>query len=301
MYLVSPNLYFVNTTLTRRRPSRSAGVILFFLVAGSQLFDILGPGCFYFFQKINLHQRGYTNFLTLARDAEGVPKNFGLWEFFHVHARGKFQPSRALKKLLNQIFDLNPQTRLTIDQVLTHDWLRFEDTAKDLAAFNDDMRSRMSKSRRDRVFVLGSLHDITEALSYLEKHLPQPADLQLALDGVIMRQSSSSASEDEDLVKDGSSSAGSCPMEDDSGWVSRDKDCLLVGSPTHFLIKVSLPSDGGEVVAVAHWLKGTLGQWLNFILGIILHQRGLWVISCVSSLFLNPSAASQLRPGRRVN
>lgn len=243
----------------------SVGVILFFLVAGGVLFDLMGPSCFYFFQKINMKERGFTNFLTLSRDAQGVPRNFGLWEFFHVTGKNKFKPSAPLKNLLNRIFDLAPHSRIKIQDIVLHEWLQFPDTPQDRLVFHDDMRSRLTKSRRDRTFVLSGVATAEDALKFLMAKMPEPSELHMSVTPSTGQIEDPDSDGEESGAAAAAATAASAAAPKREAWITRDQDCLLVGSPTHYIIRISATTKT-SVTATAHWEKGTLGQWLNFVL-----------------------------------
>eukprot|EP00051_Salpingoeca_urceolata_P003654 m.59480 g.59480 ORF g.59480 m.59480 type:complete len:479 (-) comp12987_c0_seq1:146-1582(-) len=95
----------------------SLGVILFFLV-GIEGLAAKGND-FTFISKVKARSKGF-DYLDQKRSDKVVPDNKKFWDFFGTTL--KF--SKELKHLLNGMFDLNSEKRMTINQILEHPWLQ---------------------------------------------------------------------------------------------------------------------------------------------------------------------------------
>lgn len=132
----------------------SCGVMLFFMVAGDQIFKELGGrNCFRLFEFIVTQNpepkyQKYTELLSKLGERDSLtnsPLHPKFWATFPNLAI-----SEELKDLFNRIFDVDPKQRIKMDEILDHEWLDEEDD-DDEEAFFTEMRSRPTTASRDQV------------------------------------------------------------------------------------------------------------------------------------------------------
>jgi serine/threonine protein kinase len=132
----------------------SCGVMLFFMVAGEQIFaELGGRNCFRLFEFMVTKTPDpkfikYTQLLSPIGERDPVnncPPHTKFWELFV-----KLDISDDMKDLFNRIFDVDPKQRIKMEEILDHVWLDEEDD-DDEEGFFTEMRSRPTTVSRDQV------------------------------------------------------------------------------------------------------------------------------------------------------
>eukprot|EP00039_Didymoeca_costata_P019028 m.335953 g.335953 ORF g.335953 m.335953 type:complete len:621 (-) comp17722_c0_seq1:73-1935(-) len=215
----------------------SAGVILFFMVAGDKILKELGGrNCFRLFEFMATKNADpqFAKYYSLlsppgVRDhGTNAPPHTAFWEMF-----GKdLDISDELINLLNRMFDLDPKTRITMDEVCEHDWFD-EDDAEDDEYFAE-LRSRPTTASRDQVLKL-SVQSMDDALRLCEKAAK-----------IAMKANTG----------------------DDTITILENRFEVGQDSQGNSLYTMALEDRDGKIRCTCQWHGGDLGSWLNFVVKV---------------------------------
>jgi len=132
----------------------STGVMLFFVVAGDHIFNLLGgKNCFRLFEFMvtpnpDPRYAKYTKMLSKKNEIDamtGAPPHTNFWAMFP-----DFAPSEELKDLINRFLDQDPARRISFAEVTEHEWFAVPDDP-DKTKYFEEMRSRPTSMSRDQV------------------------------------------------------------------------------------------------------------------------------------------------------
>eukprot|EP00051_Salpingoeca_urceolata_P016073 m.211926 g.211926 ORF g.211926 m.211926 type:complete len:483 (-) comp18582_c0_seq2:214-1662(-) len=141
----------------------SAAVILFFMT-GLDVLVHKNQG-FHLFRRICERRPGFRHLLDGdTRDSTGTAVNRAFWQFF----AGTLNISKDLQNLFNRMLDVNPEKRITMNQVLEHPWMTAPPASEEeLVA---DMRKRPVPPSRDvKIDLSAYFTDVEDAIEEVEQ------------------------------------------------------------------------------------------------------------------------------------
>lgn len=155
----------------------SVGTILFYLVAGEEVFKKIGGGlCFQLIESIILKRdpklAGFMSEPGVVGKLTNAPLHTKLWEW--LESAGGLELSEELKHLINRMLDLDPEHRISMSTVMTCEWLDEEDADDD--AFVKEMRSRPIAEGKDLLLQLTWLDSDAEARKTIVASIPAQSD-----------------------------------------------------------------------------------------------------------------------------
>eukprot|EP00039_Didymoeca_costata_P026012 m.14696 g.14696 ORF g.14696 m.14696 type:complete len:663 (-) comp5189_c0_seq1:63-2051(-) len=234
----------------------ACGAILFFMIAGDKIYNdpkLNFRYCFKIFEFMTTPfeemQRKFPShvfYTTLLSgkddvDSDKVPRNTGFWSHF---GNGLFI-SEDLKNLLNRMFHLDPELRITMDDIETHDWL--EDTIIDEKKFFEEMRSRPTVVSTQQFQIaaetMGKAIDlvcnsVASAMDDAWQRADTPIDAAVSADDM-----------------------ASCVIQDNRIEAGMDSE----GHPLYTLIVESNPLKPGRYKVNCQWQGGDLPHWLELV------------------------------------
>eukprot|EP00055_Hartaetosiga_balthica_P010572 m.45521 g.45521 ORF g.45521 m.45521 type:complete len:511 (+) comp7226_c0_seq1:288-1820(+) len=207
------------------------GVITFFLIGMEHLRE--NGLDFDFFTQIISRRGRFQGWLSVENRIDGVPQNLTFWG----NLIG-LEISDTLKHFLNSIFDLEPDTRATVDELRDHDWLLEEDPPQE--EIEDAMTARRTRATvRERVVDLPGSHEFVELCANSDRNA-------------------------EDVIQ-------MCILKIYSIYTEEYLPDVNYGNAMYEVISedvVFFTVEIDDYSLRCHWHEGTLSNWLNFVHGI---------------------------------